>query len=165
MIEASVETYNVSIDRNGELLIINGQQQDIIFQRRKNGLYEAEYRHRLYKLFVHKIDHDKKLVEISINGKKVWVELKDNADRLIERLGLKAAMTKRVEEVRAPMPGLIHSVLVSVEQEITEGQPLVILEAMKMENVIKSPVDAVVSQVLVENHDSVEKNALLLTFK
>jgi biotin carboxyl carrier protein len=55
-------------------------------------------------------------------------------------------------------------VLVKSGDEVTEGQELIVLEAMKMENAIKSPQAGIIDQVLVVNQDKVEKNQLLLSF-
>jgi biotin carboxyl carrier protein len=71
---------------------------------------------------------------------------------------------KKVAEIKAPMPGLVLEVLVSKGDEIKVNQPLVILEAMKMENVLKSPTDGSIKKVEITKGDSVEKNQLLISF-
>ena len=62
------------------------------------------------------------------------------------------------------MPGLVLKVLVSPGQEIAKGDGLFVLEAMKMENIIKSPVAAVVQSIEVETGGVVEKNQVLVRF-
>jgi biotin carboxyl carrier protein len=62
------------------------------------------------------------------------------------------------------MPGLILSVAVAEGQEVKKGDPLLILEAMKMENVIKAPADATVKVIKVRKGDSVDKNQVLVLF-
>ena len=64
--------------------------------------------------------------------------------------------------VRSPMPGRIISVSVSVEDAVTKGQPVVVLESMKMENTITSPVDGTVSAVHVAAGDSVQHGQTLV---
>jgi biotin carboxyl carrier protein len=66
--------------------------------------------------------------------------------------------------VIAPMPGMILKVFVKNKMEIKKGDPLVILKAMKMENIIRSPVKAVIHKVLVEEGLAVEKNQDLILF-
>ncbi len=63
--------------------------------------------------------------------------------------------------VRAPMPGRIISVSASVGDTVTKGQPVVVLESMKMENTITSPVDGTVSAVHVAAGDSVQHGQTL----
>jgi biotin carboxyl carrier protein len=83
---------------------------------------------------------------------------------LINRLGLAKKAVHTINDIKAPMPGLIGSVQVSVGQSLQEGDPVLILEAMKMENVIKSPGDGVIARIHVAEKDSVDKNALLVSF-
>jgi propionyl-CoA carboxylase alpha chain len=64
--------------------------------------------------------------------------------------------------VMAPMPGLIRSVAVAVGDEVSTGQELLILEAMKMENVVRAERDGVVEKVEVEAGDTVSADAVLV---
>jgi len=64
--------------------------------------------------------------------------------------------------IRTQMPGRIIKILVEPGQEVTEGQGLLILEAMKMQNEIKAPRDGVVIGLAVRENDSVEGNTLLV---
>lgn len=72
--------------------------------------------------------------------------------------------TSSGEGVYAPMPGTILKVLVSSGQSVTEGETLIMLEAMKMENEIVAPTDGVVGEIMVQANDRVKSNQLLLTF-
>lgn len=66
-------------------------------------------------------------------------------------------------EVKAPMPGTILKVSVSPGQSVSQGDTLVVLEAMKMENEVVAPADGVVDDILVSANDRVESDQLLLT--
>ncbi len=76
-----------------------------------------------------------------------------------------AAAAGEGEEISAPMPGTILKVLVSAGQAIKAGEPVVILEAMKMENEISSPVDGTVTAVCVNQGDSVDAGKVIATVK
>jgi biotin carboxyl carrier protein len=65
--------------------------------------------------------------------------------------------------LKAPMPGLVISVLVKEGQQIAKGDVLVILESMKMQNELKSPRDGTVSRLRVEEGDNVERRQTLLS--
>ena len=69
-----------------------------------------------------------------------------------------------IEGIDAPMPGAILDVSVKEGDEVKKGDKLIVLEAMKMENVIKSPIDATITAVYVQAGDNVEKNFRLLSF-
>ncbi len=66
--------------------------------------------------------------------------------------------------VRSPMPGRVVRVLVAVGDEVTLGQSLVVIEAMKMENEIKAKAPGKVSEIHVKAGDTVERNAKLFSF-
>ena len=66
-------------------------------------------------------------------------------------------------EVTGPMAGTILSVQVSAGQEVVQGDTLIVLEAMKMENEIVAPADGVVGEIYVQSNDRVESDQVLLT--
>jgi biotin carboxyl carrier protein len=92
------------------------------------------------------------------------VILKDKFDVLLEKMGMNSNSGSKINNVRAPMPGLIIELKVNDGDEVKAGDTLLILEAMKMENIIKSPGDAKVKLVKVRMGDSVEKNQVLIEF-
>ena len=63
-----------------------------------------------------------------------------------------------------PMPGLIVKIDVQVGEEVQEGQALCTVEAMKMENILKSEKDCVIDKVLIKPGDSVGANEELILF-
>lgn len=108
---------------------------------------------------------EEKLMVVNINGNDYDVSIKDKHDLLLQKLGINTSSSKAVQQIKAPMPGLIVNVSVQVGSTVKKGDMLLILEAMKMENVIKSPRDGVVKKVAVELKQAVEKNQLLVEFE
>ena len=86
-------------------------------------------------------------------------------EKLLKDLGMASQLTKKLEVLKAPMPGLIHKISVSAGDTVQKGEPLLILEAMKMENLIKSPGDGTIKEVVAAVGNSVEKNAVLIRFE
>lgn len=119
---------------------------------------------RSHEVFVEKFDPEEKVAELRINGKKAVVALTTELDLLLKRMGLNAGASGKAKDIKAPMPGLIHSISVEGGTAVKKGDAVIILEAMKMENVIKSPADGVVEKVHVEQGASVDKNQLLISF-
>jgi biotin carboxyl carrier protein len=72
---------------------------------------------------------------------------------------------KEQESLRAPMPGKIIDVLVREGSTVTRGEPVVILEAMKMQNEIQSPVNGTVKSVFAKANTNVMKDDLLVEIK
>jgi biotin carboxyl carrier protein len=72
--------------------------------------------------------------------------------------------TAKVSEIKAPMPGLVLRILASEGEEVQKGGNLLVLEAMKMENIIKAPADVIIKSVKVNPGDKVEKNQVMMIF-
>jgi biotin carboxyl carrier protein len=120
--------------------------------------------HQSYTAELVKADYKAKTFTIKINGVTHELALQDRFDLLLEKMGMSQVHSKKVNEVKAPMPGLILDIKVTVGQEVKKGDPIIILEAMKMENILKSPADGVVKAVRVTLRQNVEKNQVLLEF-
>jgi pyruvate carboxylase subunit B len=99
-----------------------------------------------------------------VNGKPCTVRVESARTRLLKKFGGAEGSTGTLRELRAPMPALVVAVEVEVGQEVAVGQGLMILEAMKMENEIKSHHKGVVNEILVQKGDAVEKGELLIRF-
>lgn len=107
-------------------------------------------------------DYARKELSLRINGTSYQVTLSDPYDQLVRKLGLTAVGAQVVKDIKAPMPGLVLDINVQEGDAVEEGNALLILEAMKMENVIKSPGTGVVKTIHVKKGQPVEKNQLLL---
>ena len=68
------------------------------------------------------------------------------------------------KQLLCPMPGLVKAVMVAPGQEVKAGEPLAIVEAMKMENVLRAERDAVIATVLAKEGDSLAVDAVILEF-
>lgn len=107
-------------------------------------------------------DRAEKRITVRVNGRKFQLDLRDEVDQLVEQLGLSAVVDTGAGDVHAPMPGLILDILVSEGDDIEAGTPLVVLEAMKMENVLKAEGSGTVKSIEVSKGDAVEKRQLLI---
>jgi biotin carboxyl carrier protein len=118
---------------------------------------------RNFRVHVVSVDAAAQTVVLKVNGKRAEVKLSTEIDRMLQRLGIAAKSNAKVSDVRAPMPGQIHSILVEVGQQVQKGDPLLILVAMKMENVIKAPTDGIIAKIFVQVGENVQKGELLMT--
>ncbi len=128
------------------------------------GRYQVLYNGRSYNAEVVSIDADTKSIALKINGQRIELAAKDRVDLLLERMGLSNAAIKKVNELKAPMPGLIVDIRVVPGQAVLKGDPLLVLEAMKMENILKAPADGTVSSLKVNLRDNVQKGQVLVQF-
>ena len=83
---------------------------------------------------------------------------------MLSSMGMDLKAGQKIEPVKAPMPGLVLKIMVAEGDEVKKGDNLFVLEAMKMENIIKSPADVVVKTVKIKPGDKVEKGQVLMMF-
>ena len=115
-----------------------------------------------YRVMVVSADYEGKSFVFLINGRDYEVSVKDRFDLLLEKLGMDQMAGSGVDDIKAPMPGLVLQVNVEPGQEVQKGDQILILEAMKMENVIKSPGDGIVQAVKIKQGDAVEKGSVMV---
>jgi biotin carboxyl carrier protein len=100
--------------------------------------------------------------ETLVDGKRVEVEVFDPRDR---RTAGKASSAHGARQILAPMPGKIVRLLVDVGDEVTEGQGLVVVEAMKMQNEMKSPKAGRVAEVRTQADATVTAGQILVVIE
>ena len=132
-------------------------------------LSDTEYRIKKgvnhLRAFLIKHDPETKTSSWWVNGNKYKVNSKSDLDKLLEKLGMDNDNKEKVNQIVAPMPGLVLEVKCSEGDSVIKGDSIVILEAMKMENIIKCPVDGIVKQVHVKKDQTIEKNTLIISFE
>jgi biotin carboxyl carrier protein len=127
--------------------------------------YHILLEQKSFKAEITKRDFNNKAYQIKINNNIYNTDISDALDLLIKDMGFAVGITKQVGAIKAPMPGLILEINVEVGKEVKEDDPLLILEAMKMENSITSPRDGIIKSISINKGDAVEKNQLLIEFE
>lgn len=110
-------------------------------------------------------DFINKTYTVVVNNNQYVVSIANHLDQLIKEMGFEVGKAKVVNAIKAPMPGLILEINVTVGQEVQEGDNLLILEAMKMENSFDSPRAGVIKSIAVEKGQAVDKDQLLIEFE
>ena len=162
MTQATVNEKVFEIDLDGDHILLDGKAFNLDISKIGDDKFHIIKNHKSYLAEI--VQNEDKSVSIKINNNVYVVELKNKLDLLLEKLGMDNLNTQVANEIKAPMPGLIFNMLVEVGDEVKKGDQVLILEAMKMENVIKSPTDGTVSEIHVAKGESVEKNTLLISF-
>lgn len=103
-------------------------------------------------------------LQIKVNGNIYDTETIDKFDELLKKLGMEKGGAGKVNELKAPMPGLVLEIDVKPGDQLKKGDRVLVLEAMKMENVIKAPADVTVASVDVEKGKTVNKNQVMVRF-
>ena len=156
---------NKTVSVRKEEIILDGKAFDSDVVRISEKEFNIIRNNHSYNVLVTDVDRKEKTATIKVNGTKYKTALKDRLDDLLSSMGLDKTAAHKISEVKAPMPGLVLRVMAAAGQKIKKGDPLLVLEGMKMENILKSSADAVIKKVSVNKGDKVDKNQVLLVME
>jgi len=159
------ETEVIELEQKSEKLSLNGEIFEGDWLKLEEHRFHLVWNNLSSKVEVIEANYQKKVFKLRIDNGIYEVKVQDRLDLLLEELGMDNALDTKVNNIKAPMPGLILSINIEVGQEVSKDDPLLVLEAMKMENVLKSPTDGKIKAIQVKKGDSVEKNQLLIDFE
>ncbi len=157
--------YKIKVNNSFDFEVSKEHLQNLDAIETKANTFHILSEHQTIEAEVLGSDFNKKNYTVKVNSNVYTVDINDELDQLISELGFEIGATKQVNEIKAPMPGLILEISVSEGQEVKEDDALLILEAMKMENVINSPRDGIIKSITVSQGDTVDKNNLLIEFE
>ncbi|RFZ92230.1 acetyl-CoA carboxylase biotin carboxyl carrier protein subunit [Mucilaginibacter conchicola] len=164
MYKIKVNAHDFELQGKGKQLQLNGQDVAADVKQLSDNLYHIINNKASYNAEVVSFDAQTKTAQIKINNNLYTVKAKDEFDQLLDKMGLSNLMAAKVSDIKAPMPGLVLKVLVEEGAEVKKGDNLFILEAMKMENIIKAPADVTIQTIKMQPGDKVEKGQVLMIF-
>ena len=147
LIKSSLEKY--------EILEINYPNKEIILLKDQ----------KKFKCKILKHNYEDQSYIVKVNGNISTIRIIKPAEKTAEKIGINKNTSLNVNTLKAPMPGLILEILVTKSVTVKKGDPIIILEAMKMENILTSPIDGVIKNIEVKAQQTVEKNNVLIRFK
>jgi biotin carboxyl carrier protein len=156
--------FDFNVAGKGEKLLINDAATTADIKQLSPNVYHIINNLGSYNVEVVHFDREAKTAEIKVNGNNYSLTAKDQYDILLEKLGLGNMNSAKISEIKAPMPGMVLKVFVTEGSVVQKGENLFVLEAMKMENIIKSPADVVVKTIRIKPGDKVEKGQVLIGF-
>ncbi|HKG07170.1 MAG TPA: biotin/lipoyl-containing protein [Pedobacter sp.] len=159
------DKYDFDVQIIGDDIEVNGTRIELDQRNLSGNHTHFIYQHKSYNAEIISENKAEKTCQVKVNGNIYEVKLEDRYDELLKRMGMDTGAGSRVKEVKAPMPGLVLSILTTAGQEVSKGDGLMILEAMKMENIIKSPADGTIKKINILKGDKVEKNQILIEFE
>lgn len=128
----------------------------------KKGVYEVIDGDQVHVIEVLEVNLQTKYLKIRHKHVTYEMEFKDELDLVLDQMGIKLAADNLNSDVKAPMPGKVLDVMVKEGDQVSKGDALLILEAMKMENVLKAESDCSIKKVHVASSENVEKNQVLV---
>jgi len=158
------DTYNFDLPAVNDAVELNGKTIPVDVRELNDGHLHFIYNNKSYNAEVVSENHEDKTSVIKINGKLYEVAIEDQFDSLLKEMGMGAGSGKVAREVKAPMPGLVLGISITEGQEVHKGDNLLVLEAMKMENMLKSSTGGIIKKIYVTKGDKVEKNQVLIEF-
>lgn len=164
MYSVSIKNSLFEVEKSKEKVAVNGNILEWDIKEIRDRHYHVIYQNQSFNLELVGLDTETKTVRLKLNNKPCEIKLKDKFDLLLEKLGMNNLHGQAAKEIKAPMPGLIFDIKVKEGDEVKKGDAVLILEAMKMENILKSPGDGTVKAIKIKKGQSVEKNQVLIQF-
>ncbi len=157
---ATVGEHEYEIEFDDGQLVVDGEPVAVDFERIGDPeLYSMLIDGHSYELLV---EAERFNYAVTVHGSQYQIQIEDERTRRMNAGRREGALPDGEAPVRAPIPGLVVKVLVEEGESVEQDQPLLILEAMKMENEIRSPRACVIKKVDVEAGQRVEQNATML---
>lgn len=154
------QAFEIEIRQNNQL-VVNGVTVEADFQSvGDQPVYTLLLNGESYEALVYPSERG---IQVLLRGRLFDFIVEDERQRRLRQSSAGATMQSGEYRLKAPMPGLIVAVPVTEGQEIKQGDDLIILESMKMQNELKAPRDGTVNRVRVEPGDNVDQNQVLLT--
>ena len=152
------QTFEIEINHDGRILV-NNEERRVDFKMISEALYSVLIDNASYEAL---IEEREGLYNVLLGSDMYELQVLDERQQRLSR-SAGAAVASGEISIRSPMPGLIVAVAVSEGQAIKKGDPLIVLESMKMENEIKAPREGTVARIHVTKGDRVEQNKTLIT--
>lgn len=150
----------IDLEFGPEDVLVNGEQHTVTFARLSEYRFAFIIDGRSLPAIAYQTPTGSFIIHLE--AEQFEVTLRDEKDILLERFGFVATTESSLQQIRAPMPGLVLSLRVEEGQQVKIGDGLVVLEAMKMENELRAEADGTVKSIHVARGDAVGKNDLLV---
>ncbi len=153
------QQFEIEIHRDGSIAV-NGETRYVDFLSISPSLYSMLMDERAYEVVIDEQDGE---VQVQLRGHLYRGEVLDERAQLLasERAGLQVSTGEL--QIKSPMPGLVVAIPVAEGQTVQQGETLLVLESMKMQNELKAPRDGVINRVWVQPGQSVEQGKPLLS--
>ncbi len=158
-------TYKLKVNDQYEFQLTTADLESLDLVKTGTDSLHLLDNHQTYHIDFDSKDFNGKMYNVKVNNANYNVSIANPLDLLIDDMGFELGASAHVSSIEAPMPGLILEVSITEGQDVKEGDPLLILEAMKMENVITSPREGTIKNVGVKQGEAVEKKHVLITFE
>ncbi|PWL38376.1 acetyl-CoA carboxylase biotin carboxyl carrier protein subunit [Flagellimonas aquimarina] len=158
-------SYVIKVNENFDFQLSDDDISALDILKTSNGKLHLLKNGISYHIQIVKTDFNNRFYAIKVNGNEHQISIDTPLEVLIKKMGFATNGSKNIDSIAAPMPGLILDILVKEGEEVKEDDQLLILEAMKMENIITSPRNGVIKKIAIKKGEAVEKKQLLIEFQ
>ncbi|MEN8125164.1 MAG: acetyl-CoA carboxylase biotin carboxyl carrier protein subunit [Bacteroidota bacterium] len=154
--------FKVKVNNSSEFNLSQKQIDGLDIIPENNSKFHILIDNQAFKANLVQSDFYKKKYTVVVNSNTYQIEIANPIDQLIKEMGYSVGSSKKLNFINAPMPGILIDINVKEGDQVKEGDTLLILEAMKMENAIICPKEAIVKSVFAVKGETVEKGKLLI---
>ncbi|MEZ4809104.1 MAG: acetyl-CoA carboxylase biotin carboxyl carrier protein subunit [Allomuricauda sp.] len=159
------KSYTIQVDESLDFQLSEEEISALDLIKTGNGNFHLLKDGVSYHVNIVKADFPNRSYTISVNGNEHSATISTPLDELIKKMGFASNGSKNIDSIAAPMPGLILDISIAEGQEVKEDEQLMVLEAMKMENIITSPRNGIIKKIAVKQGEAVDKKQLLIQFE
>lgn len=159
------EKHRFNIEQKDGKTFIDSKEFAFDLKKIRDNIFHILHGNKSYTAELISMNQQEKKAKVKINGNEYDISLQDKYAELLETMGMNHSTKNGIPALKAPMPGMVLDILIKVGDQVNKGDSLLILEAMKMENIIKSAASETIKSIEIEKGTTVEKNQLLLTFE
>jgi biotin carboxyl carrier protein len=152
----------VTVNESREYEFKNSDLEKLNLLKRSQSKFHVIKKNKSFDVELEKADFNKREYVINVNSNSYTVKISNEIDQLIKEMGFTVGSSIKANSIKAPMPGIILSVNVEENQAVKEGETILILEAMKMENAITAPKDGIIKTIYAKSGETAEKGELLI---
>ena len=145
--ELNSEKHEVEIKRDGSNLTaeIDGRTYELEASEPEPNVYLLKHSNKIYQIFVSPNEKPGDPFAVNIGNQDYEIKIFD--PKRLRGIGAGVGQTEGASEIKTAMPGKVVRILAEVGAEIKQGEGVIIVEAMKMQNEMKSPKDGIVKEI------------------
>ncbi|VAW23393.1 hypothetical protein MNBD_BACTEROID04-1720 [hydrothermal vent metagenome] len=156
------KNYKVTVDDSYVYNFKDSEVKSLDVLKLSESKFHVIHNNKSFDVELEKSNFYNKEYTIRVNSNNYTVKISNQLDLLIKEMGFTVGTSKKSNDIKSPMPGLILNITVEKGQKVAEGETLLILEAMKMENTISSPKEGIIKSIHIKKGETVEKNELMI---
>lgn len=163
LVDVNGSSVKINVDSDGSIKRVNGNSNNFRIKKISKELYTIEKNGNVTDALV--VNENSDSIILLVKGQYFYVNPKTMLEKLSEEILSKSGIGSHIIDIISPMPGLILKLTANAGDSVKEGDHILVLEAMKMENIIKSPVNGIIKKIHKKQSDSVDKGDILVTIE